>query len=79
MLTLPRNLIESIANGQTRPKLLKQRGRKTFGENVSVLRRRRNVKNPNVTEGDLLLNKVEIDLNMLRPLMLYRITRDIQH
>ena len=63
MLTLPRSLIGSIANGQAGSKLLKQRGRKTLGENVGVLRRRRNVKNPNVTEGDLLSNKVEIDLS----------------
>ena len=35
------------------------------------------MKNPNVTEGDLLSNKMEIDLNMLRPLMLYRITGEI--
>jgi hypothetical protein len=31
------------------------------------------MKNLNVTEGDLLSNKIEIDLNMLRPLMLHRI------
>ena len=77
MLTLPRSLIGSIANGQAGTKLLKQRGRKTLGENVSVLRRRRNVKNPNMTEGGLLSNKVEIDLNMLCPLMLYQITGEI--
>ena len=77
MLTLPLSLIGSIANGQAGPKLLKQRGRKTLGENVNVLRRRRNVKNPNVTEGNLLSNKVEIDLNVLRPLMLYWIAGEI--
>jgi len=33
--------------------------------------------NPNVTEGNLLSNKVEIDLNVLRPLMLHRIAGEI--
>jgi hypothetical protein len=37
MLTLPRHLIGSIANGQARPKLLEQRGVETLGENVGVL------------------------------------------
>jgi hypothetical protein len=35
------------------------------------------MKNSNVTEGDLLLNKMEINLNMLRPLMLHRIAGEI--
>jgi hypothetical protein len=29
------------------------------------------MKNPNVTKGNLLSNKMEIDLNVLRPLMLH--------
>jgi hypothetical protein len=35
------------------------------------------MKNSNVTEGNLLSNKVEIDLNVLRPLMLHWITGEI--
>jgi hypothetical protein len=35
------------------------------------------MKDSNVTEGDLLSNKVEIDLNMLRPLMLHWIAGEI--
>jgi hypothetical protein len=35
------------------------------------------MKNSNMTEGDLLSNKMEIDLNMLRPLMLHRIVGEI--
>jgi hypothetical protein len=35
------------------------------------------MKYSNVTEGDLLSNKMEIDLNMLRPLMLHWIAREI--
>jgi hypothetical protein len=35
------------------------------------------MKNSNVTEGNLLSNKMEVDLNMLHPLMLHRIAREI--
>jgi hypothetical protein len=35
------------------------------------------MENPNVTEGDLLSNKMEINLNMLRPLMLHWIAGEI--
>jgi len=77
MLTLPLSLIGSIANGQAGPKLLEQGSRKTFGEDVGVLRCRRDMENSNVTKGNLLSNKMEIDLNMLRPLMLHRIAGEI--
>jgi hypothetical protein len=35
------------------------------------------MENSNVTEGNLLSNKMEIDLNVLRPLMLHRIAGEI--
>jgi hypothetical protein len=35
------------------------------------------MKNPNMTKGDLLSNKMEIDLNVLRPLMLHWITGEV--
>jgi hypothetical protein len=35
------------------------------------------MKNSNVTEGNLFSNKMEVDLNMLRPLMLHRIIGEI--
>jgi hypothetical protein len=35
------------------------------------------MKYSNMTEGDLLSNKMKIDLNMLRPLMLHWIAREI--
>lgn len=34
------------------------------------------MKNPSVTEGDLFSNKIKIDLNMFRPLMLHWIARE---
>jgi hypothetical protein len=71
MLTLSRNLIGSMTDVQAGPKLLKHRGRKTLGEDVGVLGCGRNMKYPNVAEGDPLSNKMEINLNMLHPLMLH--------
>jgi hypothetical protein len=35
------------------------------------------MKNSNVTEGNLLSNKIDVDLNMLRPLMLHWIAGEI--
>jgi len=35
------------------------------------------MKNPNVSEGDSLLNKMEINLNMLRALMLYWVCGEV--
>jgi hypothetical protein len=68
MLTLPR--IGCMANVQAGPKLLKHRGRKALDEDVSVLGCCRNIKYPNMAEGDPLPNRMEINLNVLRPLML---------
>jgi hypothetical protein len=70
MLTVARSLIRSMANDQARPKLLKHRGRKALGEDVGVLGYCRNMKYPYVAEGDPVPNKVEINLNVLRSLML---------
>jgi hypothetical protein len=76
-LTLPRSLIGSIANGQTGSELLEERGRKNLGEDVRVLRCCGNMKNPSMTKGNFLSNKVEINLNMLCSLMLHWVARDI--
>ena len=56
---------------------MEHRSRKTLGEDVGVLRCCRDMDNSNVTEGDLLSNEVEIDLNMFCLLMLYRIAGKI--
>jgi hypothetical protein len=56
---------------------VEHRSRKTLGEDVGVLRCCRDMDNSNVTEGDLLSNEVEIDLNMFCPLMLHRVAREI--
>ena len=73
MLTLPRSLIGSMANVKIGSKLLKYRCWETLGEDIGVLGCRGDMGNPNLTEGDTLPNKVEINLNVLRELMLDRI------
>ena len=70
MLTLPRSRNGSTTNVQAGSKLLKHRGWETLGEDVGVLRYRCDMKNPNLAKGDSLLTKMEINLNMLRALML---------
>ena len=35
------------------------------------------MKNPNMTQGDLVPNKVEVKLNVLRSLMLYRVAGEV--
>ena len=60
----------AIADVETGPKLAKHRGRETLGEDVGELRRRRDVKDPDVSNGNQLADEVEINLDMLRALML---------
>ena len=77
MLTLPRCLIGSTTNVTTVSKLLKYRCWETLGEDIDVLGCRGDMENSNMTEGDTLLNKVEINLNVLRALMLDRIGGEV--
>jgi hypothetical protein len=48
-----------------------------LGEDIGVLGCRRNMKYPNVAEGDSLPNKMEINLNVLCPLMLNWVAGEI--
>ena len=59
-----------MTNVQAVSKLLEDSGRKALGEDVGVLGCRRNMKYLNMAEGDPLPNKMEINFNVLRPLML---------
>src|SRR6266542_938522 len=70
--TLTPPAVETLATAdvETGPKLREHQGRKPLGEDVGDLGGRRNVKNSNIPIGNALANKVEIDLNMLRALML---------
>jgi hypothetical protein len=64
-------------NIKTGSKLLKYRRWETLGEGVGVLVYHGGMQNPNLTEGDTLPNKVEINLNMLCALMLDRISGEV--
>jgi hypothetical protein len=57
----------------TGPKLSENCGRKPLGENVGELQSGRDVENENMADSDTLANEVEVDLHMLRALMLYMI------
>ena len=58
-------------------KIDEHRGRKSLGEDIGELRRRRYVKDPDVSNGNPLTDEVEVDLNMLRALVLNRVDRQI--
>ena len=77
MLTLPHSLIGSQANVKAGSKLLKYKCWETLGEDVGVLGCHGDMENPNLTEGNTLPNKVEINLNVLRALMLDRIGGEV--
>jgi len=51
-------------------KIDEHRGRKSLGEDIGELRCRRYVKDPDVSNGNPLTDEVEINLNMLRALVL---------
>jgi len=72
-LTLPRSLIGSTTNVKTGSKLLKYRRWETLGEDVGVLGCCGDTQNLNLTQGATLPNKMDINLIMLRALMLDRI------
>jgi hypothetical protein len=58
---------------ETGPKVGEERGRQAFSENVSKLRCRRNMKNMDIPNGDLIAKKAKINLNILGTLALNRI------
>jgi len=60
----------ATADVETGSKVDEDRGRKALGEDVGELRRRRDVKDPDVSNGNPLADEVEINLDMLRALML---------
>ena len=73
-LTSPRSQNgRSWTDVQTGSKVKEQCGRKSFGEDISILRRRRDTKNSNLTHSDFISHKVNIYLYMFCVLMLNRI------
>ena len=51
-------------------KLQESRGGETLSEDVSKLGGGRDMENPNIADGDPFAHEVQVDLHMLRPLML---------
>ena len=58
-------------------KLFEDGRRKTFGEDVGVLQTRRHMKNASFSQSDVFPNKMKVNLNMLRPLMLDGISQEV--
>jgi hypothetical protein len=55
------------------PELREGRGRKALGEDVSELGGGRYMENPNISNSHPITNKVQVNLHMLRLLMLNRV------
>jgi len=51
-------------------KLRESRGGETLGEDVGKLGGGRDMEDPNIADSDPVANEVQVDLHMLRPLML---------
>jgi hypothetical protein len=58
---------------ETGPELREGRGRKTLGEDVSELEGDRYMENPNISDSHPVTNEVQVNLHMLRLLMLNRV------
>jgi hypothetical protein len=71
--------VETLAtiNVETGPKLLKHHRREALGEDIGELRSSRDMKNSHNPNGDTLVDKVEVELDMLRALVLDEIGREV--
>ena len=58
-------------------KLHESRGGKTLGEDVGKLGGGRDMENPNIADGDPVAHEVQVDLHMLRPLILDGVSGEI--
>jgi hypothetical protein len=61
------------------PEFREHRGGQSLGENVSELGGRRSVEDTNVSDSDALVDKVEINLNILCALVLDGVGGEIDH
>jgi hypothetical protein len=59
------------------PELREGRGRKTLGEDVSELGGGQYMENPNISNSHTVTNEVQVNLHMLRPLMLNRVGGEV--
>jgi hypothetical protein len=73
----PRSHNSATADVETGSKLFKHRGRETLREHVGELRCRRNMKDADLTDGDLFSDKVKINLHMLGALVLNGVVGEV--
>ena len=75
-LTPPRN--SSVGyNAQTGTKIIKQCRRQPLGHDVGELLSSRDVEHANVSDGDLLANKVDVQLDVLHAAMVHRVLGEV--
>jgi hypothetical protein len=66
----PHSHNSATADVETGPKLIKHRGEETLREDVGELRCHQDMEDADLTDGNLLSDKMKINLHMLRALML---------
>lgn len=66
-----------MADAQAGPKLLKRRGWEPFGHDVGELLRRRDMKNTQLSQSNLLAHEMDVELDVLRASMMNWICRHI--
>jgi hypothetical protein len=69
----------SCIDVETGSKLSEYTRRQALGEDVSELRRGRDVENTNITGGNTLADEVKVDLRVLCALMLHTIGGEVDH
>jgi hypothetical protein len=67
----------SCTDIKTGPKVYEYTGRQSVGDDVGELQRCGDAEDPNVACCDTLADEVQVDLHMLRALMLHRISGEV--
>ena len=78
-ISLPHRRSRRLVDVQIAAEIQEHYGRKTLREDVSKLESGGDVQDTHITEGDALSDEVEINLDMLRTLMLNRVRGEINH
>ena len=73
----PRSRSGSRADVQAGAELGEHYGRQPFGEDISILERRRYMENTNISKSNTITKKIEVNLHMLGMLMLNRVRRKV--
>jgi hypothetical protein len=77
ILTLARSRSGSLSNAKTRPELKEQGRRQAFRHDIGELVRGRYVQHTYLAKSDLFSDEVNIQLNMLRAMMMNWIGRHV--